>query len=95
MHKFGSRADSLATALLTLFSVSEENFPKNLQLVDTIVEIAKKKKVTPSQLTLAWLLAQGEDIFPVCTHLLFQLCISTWFFALVGASFLTQLLTSH
>jgi aryl-alcohol dehydrogenase-like predicted oxidoreductase len=49
--------------------VSEENFPKNLQLVDTIIEIAKKKKVTSSQLTLAWLLAQGDDIFPVRTPL--------------------------
>ncbi|EMC97208.1 hypothetical protein BAUCODRAFT_121708 [Baudoinia panamericana UAMH 10762] len=44
---------------------SEENFPKNLQLVDQIAEIAKKKNVTPSQLTLAWLLAQGDDIFPI------------------------------
>lgn len=44
---------------------SEENFPKNLELVDRITEIAKKKNVTPSQLTLAWLLAQGDDIFPI------------------------------
>lgn len=44
---------------------SEENFPKNLKLVDQIGEIAKRKQVTPSQLTLAWLLAQGEDIFPI------------------------------
>ena len=36
---------------------SEENFPKNLKLVDQINEIAKKKNSTPSQLTLAWLLA--------------------------------------
>nr|POE85601.1 aldo-keto reductase yakc [nadp(+)] [Quercus suber] len=44
---------------------SKENFPKNLQLVDTITAIAKKKDVTASQLTLAWLLAQGHDIFPI------------------------------
>nr|XP_023907939.1 aldo-keto reductase yakc [NADP(+)]-like [Quercus suber]POF16489.1 aldo-keto reductase yakc [nadp(+)] [Quercus suber] len=44
---------------------SEENFPKNLQLVDTITAIAKKRNVTASQLTLAWLLAQGDDIFPI------------------------------
>ena len=44
---------------------SEENFPKNLQLVDRITEIANKKGVTPSQLTLAWILAQGDDFFPV------------------------------
>jgi aryl-alcohol dehydrogenase-like predicted oxidoreductase len=45
---------------------SAENFPKNLELVDKITAIAKKKQVTPSQLTLAWILAQGDDFFPVC-----------------------------
>lgn len=44
---------------------SAENFPKNLKLVDRIAEIAKSKGVTPGQLTLAWLMAQGEDIFPI------------------------------
>ena len=44
---------------------SEENFPKNLQLVDKISEIAKKKDTTSSALTLAWILAQGDDFFPV------------------------------
>lgn len=44
---------------------SAENFPKNLKLVDQLSGIAKKKGVTPTQLVLAWLLAQGEDIFPI------------------------------
>lgn len=44
---------------------SEENFPKNLQLVDAIGKIAEKKGCTPSQLTLAWLMKQGEDIIPI------------------------------
>lgn len=44
---------------------SKENFPKNLKLVDGLVEIAKNKECTPGQLTIAWLLAQGEDIFPI------------------------------
>jgi aryl-alcohol dehydrogenase-like predicted oxidoreductase len=44
---------------------SEENFPKNLKLVDQLVEMSKKKGVEASQLVLAWLLAQGEDIFPI------------------------------
>jgi aryl-alcohol dehydrogenase-like predicted oxidoreductase len=44
---------------------SAENFPKNLKLVDRITEIAKNKGVTSGQLTLAWLMAQGEDIFPI------------------------------
>ena len=44
---------------------SAENFPKNLQLVDQINKIARKKGCTPGQLTLAWLLAQGPDIIPI------------------------------
>ena len=39
-----------------------ENFAKNLVLVERITEIAKDKNVTPAQLALAWVLAQGEDI---------------------------------
>ena len=44
---------------------SEENFPKNLKLVDEIGKLAKKKGCTPSQLVLKWLMAQGEDIIPI------------------------------
>lgn len=44
---------------------SKENFPKNLALVEKIGTIATSKGVTPGQLTLAWLLAQGADIFPI------------------------------
>lgn len=44
---------------------SKENFGKNLKLVDQIGELAKKKGCTATQLTLAWLLAQGNDIFPI------------------------------
>jgi aryl-alcohol dehydrogenase-like predicted oxidoreductase len=39
---------------------SEENFPKNLKLVDQLTAIAKRKNCTASQLTLAWILAQGD-----------------------------------
>ncbi|WEG11798.1 aldo/keto reductase [Pullulanibacillus sp. KACC 23026] len=42
-----------------------ENFQKNLDLVDKIKALAKVKECTPSQLALAWLLAQGEDIVPI------------------------------
>ncbi|SPO06495.1 probable IN2-2 protein [Cephalotrichum gorgonifer] len=44
---------------------SKENFSKNLELVDGIVALAKKKGCTAGQLTLAWLLAQGDDIIPI------------------------------
>ena len=42
-----------------------ENFQKNLELVDRVKEIATRRKCTPSQLALAWVLAQGEDIVPL------------------------------
>jgi aryl-alcohol dehydrogenase-like predicted oxidoreductase len=42
-----------------------ENFQKNLDLVARVEDIAKEKECTPSQLALAWLLAQGEDIIPI------------------------------
>ena len=42
-----------------------ENFVQNLRLVDRVREIAAEKGVTASQLAIAWLLAQGEDIVPI------------------------------
>lgn len=42
-----------------------ENFQRNLDLVNRIAEIARAKAVTPTQLALAWALAQGEDIVPI------------------------------
>jgi aryl-alcohol dehydrogenase-like predicted oxidoreductase len=42
-----------------------DNFEKNLQLVKRIEEIAAAKNCKPSQLALAWVLAQGEDIVPI------------------------------
>ncbi len=42
-----------------------ENFPKNLDLVRRVQEIAKTKGVSPAQLALAWVLSQGEDIVPI------------------------------
>jgi aryl-alcohol dehydrogenase-like predicted oxidoreductase len=43
----------------------EENFEKNLELVERVREIADQKEVTPGQLALAWLLYQGDDIVPI------------------------------
>jgi aryl-alcohol dehydrogenase-like predicted oxidoreductase len=42
-----------------------DNFQKNLQIVEQVKAIALEKNVTPAQLALAWLLAQGEDIIPI------------------------------
>jgi aryl-alcohol dehydrogenase-like predicted oxidoreductase len=40
-------------------------FEKNLELVKQFEKLAAKKGVTPSQLCLAWVLAQGDDIIPI------------------------------
>jgi aryl-alcohol dehydrogenase-like predicted oxidoreductase len=42
-----------------------ENFQKNLELVERVKEIADDKGVTASQLALAWVMAQGDDIAPI------------------------------
>jgi aryl-alcohol dehydrogenase-like predicted oxidoreductase len=41
------------------------NFAKNLDLVARVGELAKAKKCTTTQLALAWVLAQGDDIVPI------------------------------
>jgi aryl-alcohol dehydrogenase-like predicted oxidoreductase len=42
-----------------------ENFEKNLKLVERVEQIAREKGITASQLALAWVLAQGQDIVPI------------------------------
>jgi aryl-alcohol dehydrogenase-like predicted oxidoreductase len=42
-----------------------ENLDKNVKIVKRLEEMAAKKKCTPAQLVLAWLLAQGKDIVPI------------------------------
>src|SRR5688572_8962784 len=46
-----------------------ENFDKNRKLVERIEAMAQDKRCTPSQLALAWLLAQGDDVVTIpCTR---------------------------
>jgi aryl-alcohol dehydrogenase-like predicted oxidoreductase len=42
-----------------------ENFQRNLDLVGQVTEIAREQNCTPSQLALAWVLAQGSDVVPI------------------------------
>ena len=42
-----------------------QNFDHNLKLIHRIEDIAREKRVKPSQLVLAWLLAQGDEIIPI------------------------------
>jgi aryl-alcohol dehydrogenase-like predicted oxidoreductase len=41
------------------------NFKRNLDLVERVREIAAEKEITPGQLALAWVLAQGADVVPI------------------------------
>jgi aryl-alcohol dehydrogenase-like predicted oxidoreductase len=41
------------------------NFTRNLELVEKVRDLAEQAGITPSQLALAWVLAQGEDIVPI------------------------------
>jgi aryl-alcohol dehydrogenase-like predicted oxidoreductase len=42
-----------------------ENLDANLKLAAKVAEIAQEKGITPAQLALAWVLAQGEDVVPI------------------------------
>lgn len=56
---------------------SEENFPRMLAVVDGIQAIAKKYDATPGQVTLAWMLAQGDDIIPIPGTTRIPVCLCT------------------
>jgi aryl-alcohol dehydrogenase-like predicted oxidoreductase len=43
----------------------EENFRQNMRLVERVREVAAEKGCQPSQLALAWVLAQGRDVVPI------------------------------
>jgi aryl-alcohol dehydrogenase-like predicted oxidoreductase len=42
-----------------------ENLESNLQLAAKVREIAEQKGITPAQLAIAWVLAQGDDLVPI------------------------------
>ncbi len=42
-----------------------ENLASNLALVERVRRVADEKGVTPAQLAIAWLLAQGDDVVPI------------------------------
>ncbi|PMR77330.1 aldo/keto reductase [Billgrantia endophytica] len=44
---------------------SAENYPRNLSLLEDFMDLAGELDMTPGQLALAWLKAQGEDVIPI------------------------------
>ncbi|KZO93624.1 Aldo/keto reductase [Calocera viscosa TUFC12733] len=64
--RFQSRADLASDDWrLTQPRFSEENFPKNVELVSKVAAMAKAKGCTPGQLALAWIFAQGENVLAI------------------------------
>ena len=43
----------------------KENLEKNRKLLDALEEIARKHQMTPAQVALAWIYAQGPEIVPI------------------------------
>ncbi|MEQ1547632.1 MAG: aldo/keto reductase [Chakrabartia sp.] len=64
--QFSSRADFPANDWrLNDPRYSEENFPDNLKIVEVVKSVADAHGVSPAQIALAWLLAQGDDVVPI------------------------------
>jgi aryl-alcohol dehydrogenase-like predicted oxidoreductase len=49
----------------TLPRFDESHWRNNQKLVEDFADLAQRKNVTPAQLALAWVLAQGDDIIPI------------------------------
>jgi aryl-alcohol dehydrogenase-like predicted oxidoreductase len=49
----------------TLPRFDEDNWDSNQRMVAAFADLAKNKNVTPAQLALGWVLAQGDDIIPI------------------------------
>ena len=60
-----SRTSRPTTTAATRRASRARTSQKNLELVARVEEMAKEKGCTPSQLALAWVLAQGDDIVPI------------------------------
>jgi aryl-alcohol dehydrogenase-like predicted oxidoreductase len=45
--------------------MGEENFERNLAIVEVVQRIAEAKDATPAQIALAWVVSKGEDIAPI------------------------------
>ena len=45
--------------------MNDDNFERNLEIVETVKRIADSKEATPAQVALAWVLARGDDVVPI------------------------------
>ena len=49
----------------SLWRYSKENFPNILKVVDGLKQIGENYQATAGQVSLAWLLGQGDDVIPI------------------------------
>jgi aryl-alcohol dehydrogenase-like predicted oxidoreductase len=49
----------------TLPRFQDAHIANNLRLTEALAAFAAEKEITPAQLALAWVLAQGEDVIPI------------------------------
>lgn len=64
--RFRSKADFAANDFRSRDPrMSEENFEINLAIVEAIGSVADTRHVTPAQMAIAWVMAQGEDVVPI------------------------------
>lgn len=84
----------------TMPRFNEENWPTNLALVDAFNAIAAREGVTPAQLSLGWVLAQGEHIVAIpgttsTAHLAENIARADWAMPPALAAELDALINRH
>lgn len=84
----------------TMPRFNDENWPKNLALVDAFNAIAAREGVTPAQLSLGWVLAQGEHIVAIpgtasAAHLAENIARADWTMPPALAAELDALINRH
>ena len=45
--------------------MNDDNFKRNLEIVETVKRIGESNDATPAQVALAWVLARGDDVVPI------------------------------
>ena len=58
----------------SLYRFGKENFPNILKIADAMKQIGEKHNATAGQVSLAWLLAQGDDVIPIPGTTKFKVC---------------------
>jgi aryl-alcohol dehydrogenase-like predicted oxidoreductase len=63
--RYKSHEDIKDPFLLLLPRYSKENFPRMLQVIETIESIAANKGISSAQVAIAWVLSRGDNVFAI------------------------------